>query len=251
MLMMGCRAALLLRRTADGGLIRSDGAVGYGGDPGEWMVKSASVDQAQQPSSGNEAKVPRTPRGERTRRKILDAALAEFGARGFAETGIVEITRRAKVALGTFYTYFDSKEEVFRAVVNDMSEQVRLAVAPALADGRGTLEGEERALAAFLAFVGKHQQVYRIIDEAEFVDPAGFRAHYENTAARISERLAEGSASGAMRAPADALEAEVRAWAVMGMNVFLGLRFGVWGKEDAGTVAAAANRLLRRGLAAD
>jgi len=197
----------------------------------------------------NEAKTPRTARGERTRRRILDAALAEFGGRGFADTGIVDITRRAKVALGTFYTYFDSKEEVFRALVRDMSEQVKLAVAPAFGDRKGTLEGEEKALAAFLAFVGKHQQVYRIIDEAEFVDPAGFREHYETTAARIAERLADGAGNGLVAPAADPLDAEVRAWAIMGMNVFLGLRFGVWGNEDPVAVAAAGNRLIRDGLA--
>ena len=197
----------------------------------------------------NSAKAPRTARGERTRRKILDAARTEFGTRGFADTGITEITRTAKVALGTFYTYFDSKEEVFRALVQDMSEQVRLAVVPVLGEGRGTLEAEERALAAFLRFVGTHQQVYRIIDEAEFVDPAGFRAHYENTAARIAERLADGAAAGVMQSPQDELDAEVRAWAIMGMNVFLGLRFGVWGSEDTDKVAAAANRLISQGLA--
>lgn len=195
------------------------------------------------------AKSPRTARGELTRRKILDAARAEFGSRGFADTGITEITRTAKVALGTFYTYFHSKEEVFRALVQDMSEQVRLAVAPVLAEGRGTLEAEERALAAFLSFVGQQQQVYRIIDEAEFVDPAGFKAHYENTAARIAERLALGAEKGAIRPARDPLDAEVRAWAIMGMNVFLGLRFGVWGSEDTAEVAAAGNRLIREGLA--
>ncbi|GAA4030940.1 hypothetical protein GCM10022281_08000 [Sphingomonas rosea] len=196
----------------------------------------------------NSTKSPRTERGERTRRKILDAARAEFGSRGFADTGITEITRRAKVALGTFYTYFDSKEEVFRALVRDMSEQVKVAVAPAFAEERGTLASEGKALAAFLAFVREHQQVYRIIDEAEFVDPEGFRTHYETTAARIGERLEEGSAAGQMTGAADALERDVRAWAVMGMNVFLGLRFGVWGKEDPQAVADIANRLISDGL---
>jgi hypothetical protein len=52
-----------------------------------------------------------------------------------------------------------------------------------------------------------------------------------------------------MKAAGDPLEAEVRAWAIMGMNVFLGLRFGVWGEEDEAHVAAAANRLIREGLA--
>ena len=45
-----------------------------------------------------------------------------------------------------------------------------------------------------------------------------------------------------------ALATEVRAWAIMGMNVFLGLRFGVWGRQDADLVAAHANELIARGL---
>ena len=67
-------------------------------------------------------------------RKILDAALEEFGEKGFSEGSIVGITTRARVALGTFYTYFDSKEAVFRELVRDMSSQVRDHVAPIFAD---------------------------------------------------------------------------------------------------------------------
>ena len=44
---------------------------------------------------------------------------------------------------------------------------------------------------------------------------------------------------------------EVRAWALMGMNVFLGLRFGVWEEtRPAGEITAAVEALLREGLAA-
>ena len=143
-------------------------------------------------SPASDGKAPRTPRGERTLRKILDAALVEFGERGFSETSIVGITQRARVALGTFYTYFDSKEDVFRALVSDMSAQVRDHVAPSLDGARDALDAEQRALAAFLRFVAGHKQVYRIIDEAEFVDPAGFRRHYESTAERIAQRLRAG-----------------------------------------------------------
>ena len=45
-----------------------------------------------------------------------------------------------------------------------------------------------------------------------------------------------------------ALANEVRAWAIMGMNVFLGLRFGVWGNESPAEVAAHANSMLRDGM---
>ena len=68
------------------------------------------------------------------------------------------------------------------------------------------------------------------------------------TAERIAGRLRAGAASGDLQAADDALAAEVNAWALMGANVFLGLRFGVWGTEDPEAVAAATNRLLRDGL---
>lgn len=198
-------------------------------------------------SPASEGKAPRTPRGEKTLRRILDAARLEFGERGFADSSVSSITGRAEVALGTFYTYFDSKEALFAALVSDMSERVRVAVAPALDGATDALDGERRALAAYLCFVADHREVYRIIDEAEFVDPAGFRAHYETTATRIAARLAAGSASGDLAAIAP-LDREVAAWAIMGMNVFLGLRFGVWGRGDGEAVATSASRLLRDGL---
>ena len=192
-------------------------------------------------------KAPRTARGKKTMRKILDAALAEFGEKGFSESSIVSITTRAKVALGTFYTYFDSKEALFAALVRDMSNRVKSLVPPATADARDALDAEARTLRAYLEFVVAHKEVYRIIDEAEFVDPEGFRAHYEAAAARIGARLKAGAEAGDLR-PASDFENEVHSWAYMGMNVFLGLRFAVWGKEDPEEVAAIANRILRSGL---
>lgn len=195
----------------------------------------------------SEGKTPRTARGEKTLRKILDAALGEFGERGFRESSIVGITSRAKVALGTFYTYFDSKEAVFAALVGDMSRRVRDHVAPMLGQARDGLDGERLALEAYLDFVAGHKEVYRIIDEAEFVDPVGFRSHYETTASRIAARLQAAAQRGEI-GERDEFATEVRAWALMGMNVFLGLRFGVWGTAPAASVAAEINSLLRHGL---
>src|SRR5213596_87502 len=108
----------------------------------------AKVEERAQPGVADGAKVPRTARGERTLRKILDAAREEFGERGFSESSIVGITQRAGVALGTFYTYFESKEALFQALVKDMSAQVRDAVGPILAQGSDGLDGERRGLAA-------------------------------------------------------------------------------------------------------
>jgi len=198
-------------------------------------------------SPASKGKAPRTERGEKTLRKILDAALAEFGQQGFHESSIVGITARAKVALGTFYTYFDSKEAVFAALVRDMSDQVRTYVASAIEGAADGFEAEERTLAAYLDFVVDHKEVYRIIDEAEFVDPSGYRNHYENAAKRIAARLDAATRHGDIKDGGE-LANEVRAWAIMGMNVFLGLRFGVWGSADHDAVARHAHEMLRKGL---
>jgi AcrR family transcriptional regulator len=197
-------------------------------------------------STAGQVREPRTERGRRTQRAILDAAAAEFGERGFHESSIVSITIRAGVALGSFYTYFESKEALFKALVADMSSRVRDHVAPVLAEhSGGAVEAEGVALEAFLRFAREHKEIYRIIDEAEFVAPEDWRAHYLNTAARILERLQAARAKGELGVE----PSEVHAWAIMGMNVFLGLRFGVMeAKADLSEVAAQANALIKDGL---
>ena len=55
-------------------------------------------------------------------------------------------TRRAGCALGSFYTYFASKDDIFRALVNDMSGQVRDYVSPRIAQARDGIEAERIGL---------------------------------------------------------------------------------------------------------
>ena len=209
---------------------------------------AADTNDVQTSSPASTGKEPRTARGERTLRKILDAAREEFGERGFSESSIVGITQRAGVALGTFYTYFDSKEALFQALVRDMSGQVRDHVAPVLKDSANALEGERGALESFLNFAREHRDVYRIIDEAEFVDPAAYREHYETTATRIAGRLVAARDRGEVDPGYSDEELDVLAWAIMGANVFLGLRFAVWSEADPKRVADATHKLLSGGL---
>lgn len=190
-------------------------------------------------------RTPRTARGERTRRALLSAAAAEFGEKGFHDGSISGITRRAGCALGSFYTYFGSKDDIFRALVDDMSAQVRDYVGPRIAQARDGIDAERIGLLSFLEFARDHKEIYRIIDEAEFVDQAAYRAHYENTAARMASRLTRAAERGDVIADVE----EVHAWAIMGMNVFLGLRYGVWDdSRPADEVAAIANAFIERGI---
>jgi len=178
-------------------------------------------------------------------RAILDAAAIEFGDNGFHQASISDITRRAGVALGSFYTYFDSKDAVFRALVRDMSDQVRDHVAPAILSAPDQIAAEQAGLREFIRFVRDHKEIYRIIDESEFVDPESFRLHYTTTADRITRRLRKAADRGEVKGDVS----EVHGWAIMGMNVFLGLRYGVWSEDETpDDIAKVVARMLKDGI---
>lgn len=198
------------------------------------------------PASKAAGKIPRTARGQRTLRAILDAAAEEFGERGYHDGSIARIAQRAGVAIGSFYTYFDSKEAVFRALVGDMSRQVREHVVPHILAAPDRLAGERAGIAAFLQFVRTHKALYRIIDESAFVAEDAYRRHYVETAEGYANSLTQAFGRGEV-ADGDQM---VRAWAIMGMNVFLGLRFGVWSDDEpVEAIAEAAHALIAQGLA--
>lgn len=68
--------------------------------------------------------MPVSAKGRRTRDRLLRAARVVFERDGFLEARVVDIAEEAGVAHGTFYTYFDSKAEIFRTVVAEVMAQV-------------------------------------------------------------------------------------------------------------------------------
>jgi AcrR family transcriptional regulator len=167
---------------------------------------------------------PKTRRGERTRQKILDAAEREIGRKGFAEASISTITAEAAVGQGTFYLYFRSKEDVLRELVLRMGRRLRRHLTLAVADAPSRLEAERRGLRAFLEFVRANPDLYRVVAESQFVDQAIFRRYYEEFAAAYRSGLEAAEARGEIRKG----DAEVRAWALMGVSDMVGRRFALW-----------------------
>lgn len=81
---------------------------------------------------GPAAKAPATRDPERTRAKILRAALREFAAKGFAGARVDAVARRAAINKRMLYHYFGDKEGLFREVLRrKISERQSLTeVAP-------------------------------------------------------------------------------------------------------------------------
>ncbi|WP_339034491.1 TetR/AcrR family transcriptional regulator [Bradyrhizobium symbiodeficiens] len=83
-------------------------------------AKPASVARGEVPASN------RATRAQERRAAIVDAAMEEFIARGFAATRLDDIAKRAGVAKGTIYLHFKDKESMFE-------ELVRIIIVPVVA----------------------------------------------------------------------------------------------------------------------
>jgi AcrR family transcriptional regulator len=168
-----------------------------------------------------------SPRGTRTRQRVLEAAEAVFAEHGYHDASIVKITAAAGVGQGTFYLYFGSKQDVFDELVRDLNRRVRHAMKEASSQGKTRLEAELLGFRAYFRFTADHPALYRIIRQAEFVSPEMLRYHYD----RLSSGYVEGLRSAVKRGEIADLDPEVAAWALMGMGELIGMRWILW-KEN-------------------
>jgi AcrR family transcriptional regulator len=190
-------------------------------------------------------KSPKTNRGRKTRRKILDAAELEFGEKGFHEASISSITLRAGVALGTFYTYFDSKEVIFQSLVTYMSHRIHEWIEERVAGAPDRLTAERLGIEAYIDFARQHKGIYRIISEAEYLATDAYREHYEGFARGYRRNLREAAEKGEIREG----DYEAWSWAIMGIAVFLGMRFVIMDESKApAEVADIMTDLIARGI---
>lgn len=56
---------------------------------------------------------------EDRRQKVLEVAIDEFAANGYSATSINDIARKAHISIGSMYSYFASKEDLFLTIVNN------------------------------------------------------------------------------------------------------------------------------------
>ena len=122
---------------------------------------------------------PRTDRATR-RAELTSIAAAAFADRGVANTAVSDIVRAAGVAQGTFYLYFDSKDDVVLAVVEQMTAGMVSAIEAAV--------GESGA-AAVDKLLGLRDVLTSFDADATAVELATFLHRPENRA--LHDRMAE------------------------------------------------------------
>ena len=153
-------------------------------------------------------------KSERTRRRILSSAKQLFDRRGYRDTTIDDITRRAEIAHGTFYLYFRGKGELLKELLEQtFLEFDRLASRPPMStDAISELVRES------LLTYQRNRLLMRLLREASASDPY-FRSHYDEvfTAELIGHLEESISRIQDVNGPGQKLDARAAARAITGM----------------------------------
>jgi AcrR family transcriptional regulator len=106
---------------------------------------------------------PRSPKGARTRARLVEAAKEVFAEHGLLDARIADITERAGISYGSFYNYFDSKEELFREIAVEVDARLRAPMDEVILVRQSELSPQDRLREA----IRRHYQIYR--DEASLL----------------------------------------------------------------------------------
>lgn len=191
--------------------------------------------------------------GSAKRRQIVDGARAVFFASGFDGASMNDIARAAGVSKGTLYAYFESKEDLFKAIIREQKALTaeRLCMFVSGGDVRDMLADFGRRLLLKLTDPG-HISLARVVIGATEKFPAVGRALYEAGplygATRLAEELRRLEQAGFLVLP----DAERAAWQFVDLcqsGVYKRVLFGVTDRADPGeieaTVAAAVEVFMK------
>lgn len=160
---------------------------------------------------------------ERTRRRLHQSAAEIIGDSGFAAATLVRITERSGIALGTFYNYFDSRDELFADLVVEYGVLLRSYVAERLPANANFFDREESAFRSWFQFLYRNPFFVRVLSEAEIFVPGAFETYFKSIDDGYKRVLRNASEKGEIR-PLSEQEIEAMGLTMMSSRIYYGLR---------------------------
>ena len=167
-------------------------------------------------------KHPKTDRGEQTLKRICDAAEDLFTQHGFYGAEIHEITRKAGVATGTFYVYFQDKKSVFLYLMDVLGRNLRRAIWLAKSEipSASFIEQERITFRVWFSYVREHFGLFRIVWQSQFVDSEMFKQYYERFSRGYIDELHNAGQAGEIRD----FDPAIMSYALIGIYSFVALK---------------------------
>lgn len=140
-----------------------------------------------------------TPRGEQRRNELLSFATARFAANGYHPTSVAELVDGLGVGKGVFYWYFESKEELFLAILQDGERDLRRSQWDGMGDETDPIRRMEAGIRASMQWWADHHDLYMLIEfartEASFASGLrkGEKVALSDTQKLVEEAIAAGT----------------------------------------------------------
>lgn len=148
--------------------------------------------------------MPRT-RNDSVRERLLDAAISLFAERGYAATSIREIVEAAGVTKPALYYYYQSKEGIFRAILEEVERRALEIVAGSAATRGSTRERIERLFLSMHALFEREKTAVRFLNAvmwgpAQGIPRCDLLSIHEKFRREVERLVAQGIADGELRA---------------------------------------------------
>ena len=176
----------------------------------------------------NDHLMPKTNRGLQTKNKLLRSAEYTFGKNGYHQSSITEITQYAGVSLGNFYTYFESKYQIFEALLMDMQGELFEVLKKRTSGLDKRIDIEREGFKAFFEFLKARPYWLSLFPQAEYVDKELHRKMIEKFARPYISRLEKSMENGEIRN----LNTEMLVYSFMGIMNYIGLKWVLWDKKE-------------------
>jgi AcrR family transcriptional regulator len=202
--------------------------------------------RGQQPLQGKK----RLKKTELTRDALLAAAAEVVGEVGYANASIALITQKAGLGQGTFYNYFESRQEILDELLPSIGKTMLSCIRAAALGGHSFAELEDRSFRAFFAFLNKNQQFLRILNGAEMFAPAGHKKHFDTVSTQYMGFLQHSLKNGEFPAYRED-ELEVIVFMLMAARSYIAMHYGFGGDQEnelPESVAQTYMKFIRYGL---
>jgi AcrR family transcriptional regulator len=133
--------------------------------------------------------LPRTARGARTRAALVTAARTVFERDGYLNARLTDITAEASCSTGSFYTYFNNKEEVFAAVLEEAQEEMLHPHVREVTDSEDPVAVIEASNRAYLEAYERNAKLMRLLEQVATIDD-NFRELRRRRGALFTQRNA-------------------------------------------------------------
>lgn len=138
----------------------------------------------------------RTEKSEAIRDALLKAAAEVVGEIGYANASIALITQRAGLGLGTFYNYFETRQEVLDALLPALGKNMLTHIKKYALGGHSFAELEDRSFRGFFSFLHQTPHFARILNEADVFAPKGHQQHFETVSKQYMRFLQHSHENG-------------------------------------------------------